>query len=235
MTTLRLRQAVVAAADRDATTTRLRTELGLGEPFDDPLVDRWGLHNAVFPVGDTFLEVVSPHTPGGGAPAERHMARLGGDCGYMAIFQLDDLGAARERLAGIGVRSVLDADLDDIAATHLHPADTGAAIISLDQPVPPESWRWGGPDWAGRARNDVVDGLAGLRLTGTDPDALLATWSRVLELPPTGNRLELPDGSVIAVDAGPQDRLTGIDLWAARGAPEREFEVAGTAFRTLRR
>jgi len=28
--------------------------------------------------------------------------------------------------------------------------DIGAAIVSLDRPVPPESWRWAGP-WCRRA------------------------------------------------------------------------------------
>ena len=55
----RLRQAVLAA--RELTVAdRLRDELGLAEPFADPGVWNFGLQNAVFALGDTFLEVVSP-------------------------------------------------------------------------------------------------------------------------------------------------------------------------------
>jgi glyoxalase-like protein len=232
---LRIRQAVVAAADRDAVSDRWRRELGLGEPFDDPGVGRFGLHNAVFPVGDAFLEVVSPHTPGGGSPAERHMARQGGDCGYMVIVQVDDLDAGRRHLAAAGLRSVLDIDRDDIRATHVHPADVGAAILSLDQPVPPSSWEWGGPDWAGRARTGVVDGIAGVRLADPDPAALLARWARALALDPDGDRLVLADGSTVVVGPGERSGLVGIDLWAAPGAAPVAFDVAGTAFRSLPR
>jgi hypothetical protein len=233
--TLRLRQAVVAAADRDGVVARWQHELGLGEPFVDPGVGTWGLHNAVLPVGDAFLEVVSPDPPGRDCPAGRQMARQGGDCGYMAIFQVDDLDDARRHLADLGVRTVLDLDHDAIRATHVHPADVGAAIVSLDQPVPPESWEWGGPDWAGRARTGVVDGLAGVRLSSPDPDALLASWSRRLAVEPTGDRLVLADGSAVTVSAGERASLVGIDLWAAPGAGPREFELAGTTFRTLPR
>jgi Glyoxalase-like domain len=235
MRTLRLRQAVVAAADRDAVAERWRRELGLGEPFHDPLVDRWGLHNAVFPVGDAFLEVVSPHTPGQGSPAERHLSRQGGDCGYMAIFQVDDLDDGRRHLRACGLRSVLDIEYDDIRATHVHPADIGAAIVSFDQAVPEPSWRWGGPDWPDRVRTGVVDGLAGVRIAGADPDKLLATWARALAVEPAGDRLVLGDGSWVRVEQAAPGRpggLVGIDLWAAPGAEPPAFELAGVGFRS---
>ena len=54
----------------------------------------------------------------------------------MAIFEVDDLDARVERLAGIGVRVVWHIDLDDIRARHLHLRDVGGAIVSLDEPRP---------------------------------------------------------------------------------------------------
>ena len=57
---VRLRQAVLAAADLDGVANELREVLGLGEPFADPGVAAFGLQNAVFALGDRFLEVVSP-------------------------------------------------------------------------------------------------------------------------------------------------------------------------------
>ena len=117
-------------------------------PFHDPEVGRFGLTNAVFAVGDTFVEVVAPAPPD--TTAGRYLKRRGGDGGYMAIFQVRDLAAARRRVAGLGVRVVWTADLPDIAATHLHPADVPGAIVSLDWAAPEQSWRWAGPSWTGR-------------------------------------------------------------------------------------
>jgi hypothetical protein len=37
------------------------------------------------------------------------------------------------------------------------------------------------------------------------------------------------------VGAGARSGLTGIDLWAAEGADEREFDLAGVRFRVTRR
>ena len=70
----------------------------------------------------------------------------------MAIFQFADRAGPRERAADLGIRIVWRADLDDIAGTHLHPADIGGAIVSLDWADPPESWRWAGPSWRGDDR-----------------------------------------------------------------------------------
>ena len=235
MDTLRLRQAVVAAADRGAVVARWRAELGLGRPFADPGVEAFGLHNAVVPVGDAFLEVVSPLVPGAGCPAERYMAARGGDCGYMAIFQVADIAAARAHLAGLGLRTVFAADLDDVACTHVHPAEVGAAIVSVDQATPPGSWRWAGPAWRDEVRTGVATGLAGIRLTGPDPGALLGRWAAALAVEADGAVLRLPDGTQVEVAEGPDERLTGIDLVAAPGVAARELTVAGTVFRLVER
>ena len=232
----RLRQAVVAAAERDEVVAAWAGELGLGEPFHDPGVDTFGLHNAVLPVGDTFLEVVSPLVAGDRCPAERFMQRMGGDCGYMAIFQVEDMDDARAHVDRCGLRRVLDIDLDDIRASHVHPADMGAAIVSFDQPTPAASWRWAGPGWAGQVRSEVVTGLAGLRLAAEDPDALAERWGEALALTPRDRTLALPDGTrieVVAAAAGERTGLVGIDLWAAPDVEAHTFELAGVAFRLV--
>lgn len=146
----RLRQAVIAARELDPVLERLRSGLGLGEPYADPGVEYFGLRNAVFALGDTFLEVISPLRPG--TAAGRQLDRREGDCGYMVMAQLDDLAGARMRAGGLGIREVFEVELDDIAEVHLHPADIGGAIVSLSEPRPPDSWRWAGPGWSGTAR-----------------------------------------------------------------------------------
>lgn len=179
---MRLRQAVLVAADLDGVVANLRAQLGLGVPYHDPGVALFGLRNAVMPVGDCFLEVVSPVQPE--TAAGRQLERLGGDGGYMAIFQVDDLAAARERAAQLGVRTAWEIDLEDIAATHLHPADVPGAIVSIDQPDPPGSWRWGGPDWTGRAGTPGPGRLEGLTVQVPEPAAAQERWTAVLGAAP---------------------------------------------------
>jgi Glyoxalase-like domain len=171
----RLRQAVIAARDLDAVAGQLRSQLGLGEPFADPGVEAFGLRNAVFALGDTFLEVVSPIRPD--ASAARLIERRGGDTGYMLMFQVDDLDAARERARAAEVREVLDISLDGMAEVHLHPADMRAAIVSLSRPQPAAAWRWGGPDWEQRS---APYRLTGATISVSEPVSVGATWQIVL-------------------------------------------------------
>jgi hypothetical protein len=166
---------VIAAHDLDAVAGQLRSKLGLGEPYRDPEVERFGLRNAVFALQDTFLEVVSPIRPD--ASAARLLERRGGDTGYMLMFQVDDLEAARERVRGAAVREVLDVSLDGMAEVHLHPADMRGAIVSLSRPQPSEAWQWGGPDWKQRR---APYHLTGATITVTQPVAVVDRWQTVL-------------------------------------------------------
>lgn len=176
----RLRQVAVAAADCEATASQLREAFGWPPPFCDPGVGRFGLTNAVFAAGDTFVEVVAPVQPG--TAAGRYLDTRGGDSGYMAIFQMPDLAQARRRVAAAGVRVVWSADFADIAGTHLHPKDVPGAIVSLDWADPPESWRWAGPWWTGRAPAHAAGGVSGLTIEVTDPSGAAARWADLLGL-----------------------------------------------------
>ena len=210
----RLRQAVVAATQLEPTVERLRDELGLGEPYSDPAVGFFGLRNAVFALQDTFLEVVSPVKPD--TAAGRLMQRRGGDCGYMLMFQVDDLAAARARVGKAAIREVFEIDREDISEVHLHPRDMRAAIVSLSQPKPPASWPWGGDDWDQRAAPARV---VGATVAVTDPDDVAQRWQDVIgDLP--GIRLRREDS-----DRG----LTEIVIATRQPRPE-PLEIAGVRF-----
>ena len=175
----RLRQVALVAHDCGQVSAELRAAFGWGEPFHDPGVGRFGLTNAVFAAGDTFVEVVAPVQAG--TTAGRYLERRGGDGGYMAIFQVPDLAAARARLPGLGVRVVWTADLPDIAGTHLHPKDVPGAIVSLDWAEPAGSWRWAGPAWTGRVpEHPGGGGVTGVTIEVADPAAAAARWAAVL-------------------------------------------------------
>jgi len=231
---LRLRQIALLARDLEATVDHLRAVLGLEVGFRDPGVAVFGLANAVFPVGDTFLEVVSPVKPD--ASATRLLARRGGDCGYMVIVQTGDLAGARERMARERVRIVFEhADPAGHTATiHLHPRDTGGAILSLDESNPPESWDWAGPGWRKHVRTEVVTSIAGATLASEDPAALAARWAAVLDRPAVTEReatvIEL-DGAALRFVRGAEG-LVGIAL-AAESRAARDGAVARARARGL--
>lgn len=178
---MRLRQIALVARDLAKAKADIVAVLGLGADYADPGVGHFGLENAVWPLGDTFLEVVSPKQ--GGTTAGRLLDKRGGDGGYMTIFQVPDIAAARARAADHRVRFVWNTDRDDgVAASHLHPRDTGGALISMDQMTPTARWEWGGPDWETSVRTDVATGIVGAEIQADDPDAMSGRWADVLGL-----------------------------------------------------
>jgi Glyoxalase-like domain len=194
----RLRQVALVAAELGPVADRLQSELGLGAPFRDPGVGAFGLENAVFSVGDTFIEVVAPIEPD--TAGGRYLAKHGGDGGYMAIFQVPDLTEARRRVADLGIRVVWTSDYPDIGGTHLHPKDVPGAIVSLDWAEPPDTWRWAGPAWTGRAPDVPPGGVRGLTVDSSEPAALARRWGSVLGIEPDIEG----GGASIGLDAGGQ-------------------------------
>src|SRR6185503_20673725 len=113
---LRIRQLALVARDLDPVVSALCDTLGLDVCYRDPQVSAFGLHNALMPIGDTLLEVVSPIQEG--TTAGRLLDRRGGDGGYMVILQTDDLSRDRARVDQLGVRVVWSASLREIASIH---------------------------------------------------------------------------------------------------------------------
>jgi len=214
---MRLRQIALVGKDLDTIRDEITEVLGLGEAYADPGVGKYGLTNQVWPIGDTFLEVVSPHQEG--TTAGRLLDKRGGDGGYMAIFQTDDLAAARARIAAAGIRVVDQRDHKGASFTHLHPKDVPGAIVSVDAMEPPERWEWGGPAWRDHVKTDTAIEIRGCEIQGQDPDAISARWAEALGLP----RETTADGFRIATDGGEIRFVTPKD---ARGEGLREFDVA---------
>ena len=174
---MRLRQVVLAAWDMASAQEDLFAVLGLQDAFRDTGVSAFGLRNIVMPLGDTFLEVVSPKQPD--TAAGRFLERIGGDGGYMLIVQVDDLASERRRVERLGARIVWTADHETASAIHLHPKDVGGAILSLDEMRPPESWLWAGPDWPSR-RAEAARTISSAQLFAAEPAALQRRWTEVL-------------------------------------------------------
>jgi hypothetical protein len=99
----------------------------------------------------------------------------------MAMFQVDDVAVARQHARGLGVREVFEVAFDDITEAHLHPADMRGAIVSISQPDPAPSWRWGGPDWE---RHSVPGRIAGITVGVANPAATEERWAGVIGATP---------------------------------------------------
>lgn len=216
---IRLRQVALVARDLDTAVGELCDRLGLRVCYQDPGVGVFGLHNALMMIGDQFLEVVSPTREG--TTAGRLLDKRGGDGGYMAIYEVDDLDVREAALQLEGIRVVWSGDMPDIRGRHLHPADVGGAIVSIDQPVPNGAWRWGGPDWVAHQDNSVVTAIGGVTIGAKDPAAMRARWraagvEHAVTFHPAGVRGEgLDELDLVATDrrrAGDEMRLCGVTV-----------------------
>jgi hypothetical protein len=200
---------VLVAEQLEPVASELGAALGLNEPFRDPGVGAFGLTNAVFALGDCFLEIVSPAQAD--TAAGRYLQRHGGDGGYMVMFDLEDLEGARRRVENGGIRVAWRIDLPDISGTHLHPADMRGAIVSIDCSRPYGSWRWGGPEWTGRVGQGAVGELSGVTIAVADPHAVGARWGEVLGVPAGAVSPELQlDGGWVRFVAAHTEREEGL-------------------------
>lgn len=246
---LRIRQLALVARDLEPVVEDLCAVLGVSVCFRDPGVATFGLVNALVPIGNQFLEVVSPAEEG--TSAGRLLERNGGDGGYMVILQTDDLATARARVEAGGARVVWELALDDIATIHLHPRDVGGAIVSVDDSKDPEEWRWAGRSWRDHVNTDTVRGIRNAVVRTDAPEKIAARWEELFG----GETRADADGAVAWVidggsvlfrrEEGPE-AFCGIELdapgrdRALATAQERGLPVdgdgvtiAGTTFRFL--
>jgi hypothetical protein len=224
---LKLRQIALVANKLAPIVTDMHEVLGLEVGFRDPGVKVFGLENAIFPVGNQFIEVVSPiqeNTAGG-----RYLERRKGDGGYMVILQCDDHAPRKRRVAELGIRKALEHDSAEFKNMQLHPRDTGGTFLEIDQQADwtenNDNWSPAGKNWKPAVRIDVVKAIAAAEIQSPDPAGLAERWSRILEIPvktgADGNAaIALQNATIRFVkDAdGRGEGLGGIDLAASNRA-----------------
>jgi hypothetical protein len=184
---LRLRQIALVARALEPVERQLTSVLATEVCFRDPGVGRYGLHNALWALGGTFLEVVAPVQDN--TAAGRYLDRRSGDGGYMYIVDCDDLDARRTQLDALGIRIVANIRTGDAVlwseAIHLHPKDTGGCLLSIDRHSggvdTMGGYRWAGADWQSKARRDVV--ISGAVMQCDDPAAIARRWAHLLRRP----------------------------------------------------
>lgn len=203
---LRLRQIALVARELAPVEKQIIDVLGLEVCYRDPGVGKYGLHNALFATGGTFLEVVSPLPGETDTAGGRYLDRRKGDGGYMYIVDCDDLEALREHFKAKSARIVQDLKSgDDVSASeaiHLHPKDTGGCLLSVDRHSGGTDmmggYHWAGPNWQVHDRSKTVAAIIGAGMQAADPEAVAKRWGELLQKPVT--RAAQGDGFEIALD-----------------------------------
>ena len=209
---LRLRQVCLVAPTLAPAVAAVQAIFGLPVCYRDPNVAKFGLENALFALGSSFLEIVAPTQTD--TAAGRFLSRSQGLGGYMLIFDCDNPAAHRQRAEGLGVRVAFALDYPDYRGIQLHPRDCRAAILefdhtdggqALDGPYHPA-----GASWQTGRRPALVQGLALAEVATPDPAGLAQHWSTLMDWPaapdsvmPGSQRFDFDFGAVRIVPAAP--------------------------------
>ena len=179
---MRLRQLVIATGEIDPLADTICDLFELRRTYSDPELIVFGLKNVLIPLGDTFLELVTPVKEN--TSAERFLKKRNGDGGYMVIVDALDLDKERKRLETVELDIVWHENrkTDGIhgQSLHLHPKQVGGAILSIDNMKPASSWLWAGRKWEQDINKSLVSHLSGVNICSPDPDNLLCNWERAL-------------------------------------------------------
>ncbi len=211
---LRFRQVCLVAPALEPVATDLSFILGLDICFRDPAVGKYGLENALWPIGDMFIEIVAPTKPD--TAAGRFLARSKGHGGYMAIFDCDDPRTRGTHCESIGVTKIVDHDHGAYTGVQLHPRDCRAAMIEFNHTqggdADPVHYAPAGPDWARYRRKDQTRRIRAIDVETPAPLELAAHWGKIVQ-----RRVEAQ------ADGTPTLQFAEADIrfvQAAPGAPE---------------
>lgn len=221
---LRLRQLALMAQELAPVVDDMRDVFGLEVAYRDPTVAAFGLENALFPVGNQFIEVLAPIREG--TAGGRYLERRKGDGGYMVILQCDDHAPRKRRVAELNIRKVMEQDDPEYRLMQLHPRDTGGSFLEIDVQVGGEDvngpWHPAGRNWHSAVRTEVVRAIAAAEIQSPEPAQLAARWSEIVDLPVKEDTngqstLHLDNAGIRFVDDtdGRGEGLGGIDLVVA--------------------
>ena len=237
---VRIRQIALCAPDIRPVERQAEQALDItAAQRDKPGPPIW-MYNGVFPIGNTFLEILQPERPE--APTTKFLEKQGGSAGYMLILQVDDLEKARARVEALNIRVAWDMGVGirhgvNAGALHLHPSDTGGPLTSLDWMENWDDWAWAGNAWQWHQRTDVVSGIVAAEIRSADPDRLAARFGELLGREVEGARSITLEDSIIRFVEGPEgsrDLLTGIDMVATdRSRVGETFEFARTVVKLV--
>ncbi|KAF0801907.1 hypothetical protein A6D6_04210 [Alcanivorax xiamenensis] len=224
MTYLRFRQLCLVASQLEPVVEDLADVFGIQVCHRDPAVQAFGLHNALLPVGNTFIEVVAPTRED--TTAGRFLRRRGGDGGYMVILDTDDVDRWGPHVDAQGVRVAAFLGHGDYRGMQLHPKDLGGTLLeinhtrygeSLDGPYNPA-----GPDWQSFVNTERVQRIVGVELQGAEPEDMARRWGSLLRRPVENSGESSGGGQQVVLDNaylhfvadrdGRGEGLSGVDI-----------------------
>jgi hypothetical protein len=237
---LRLRQVCLVAADLEREAARIGALFGLEVCHRDPNVAKYGLANVLFPVGTTFLEIVSPTRPG--TTAGRFLERHQGKHGYMVILDCEDPERYRRRAESLGVRVANVIRHDAYLGVQLHPKDTGAAMLEFNSTIGGAdlmgAYAPAGPHWQRFIRTSRVRSIAGVEIEAPEPERIAARWASITERPAHHlgggrHRISLDEGTIDFVPSSASEAIfAGVTLDAADGGGQT-IDACGVHFRLV--
>ena len=180
---IRFRQVALVAPALEPVASDLSFILGIDVCFRDPAVGKYGLENALWSIGDMFLEVVAPVQAD--TAAGRFLARSKGHAGYMAIFDCDDPRTRGAHCEAIGVNKIVDHTHGAYTGVQLHPRDCRAAMIEFNHTeggeVDPTNYAPAGPDWTRHVREDQTRRICAIEVETPTPLQLAAHWGKIMQ------------------------------------------------------
>jgi hypothetical protein len=241
----RLRQICLVAPKLKPVVDDIAAILELEVCWRDPAVAKYGLENALFPIGTKFLEVVAPTRKN--TAAGRFLDRSGGRGGYMVIFDCGDVERRRRHAEQLGIRIANVIEYPDYLGVQLHPRDSGAAMIEFNHTPGGEDifgpYHPAGPDWSKAVRTTQTKALVEIELESAEPQRLAAQWAKIIEAPvsrtPEGDPRIVLQGAAIRVVTVPEGRpdclgalrIAVADVARAKAtAAARGCKVDGDAF-----
>ena len=238
---LHLRQVCLAASHLEPTVSDIADIMGLKVCFHDRSVARYGLENAVLPVGTTLLEVVAPIKDE--TAVGRFIGRNAGRGGYMIIFGCDDPAGRARHAEQIGVRVADVIEQDGYHGVQLHPRDCRGALIEFNHTEHGHDLRGpyprAGPNWTRAIDTSVTDALRAVEIQSPDAPGLAQHWGRILQREAratmAGADIELPNCTLNFVKGG-IEAFTALTFKVhdvndvCQSARDKGIEVYGNAF-----
>jgi hypothetical protein len=221
----KLRQVIIAAEDNAAAGALLRTRLGVGTGFVDPGLETINMDDTTIPVGNgSYLEIISPRDTT--VSLGRWLAKAGGNGGYMLAIQHSDVVGVRRRAREMGIAEILADVVQGYELAQFSPWELGL-IIEVDGVPDPAAWYW---DHLGvqPEPDALVNDIVAVEVAVKDPDTVVATWNKLLDLEPSGTRrVNLGDRYVSFVGGTGKPKMTSMTLRLAQGQSRAAEQLLG--------
>lgn len=193
----RFRQVCVASLAFDQDVGTLTRILGKN-PCHTSKLEQFGLENALFAVGGSFIEIVAPIKTQ--TAVHRFIHSTNGIGGYMAIFDCEDVARFRKNATESNIRIIADQHREKADLLQLSPKDTGITMLEFDHHDGSSnrlgSYEWAGSHWQKNLVRDVD--IVEISMACADPKIKIANWCRLFEQPTSTERnfIELDHGTV---------------------------------------